>query len=244
MARAWLVICTLSLVAVACGRGDSERAVLVFAAASLTDAFAEIEAAYEAEHPDVDIQVNVAGSSALREQILEGAPADVFASADELIMGQVVDAGFGTGEPRIFATNRLQLAVPAGNPGEVRGLADVGDEDLLVGVCAVTVPCGRFATEVFARAGVEAAPDTTEPDVRALLTKLATDELDVGVVYATDVIAADGEVEGLEIADDVNIEARYPILALTGSDQANDFVDFVASGDGQAILVAQGFGTP
>ena len=226
-----------------CGSG-SDRTVLVFAAASLTDSFAELESAFEAANPEVDVQLNLAGSSALREQVLEGAPADVLAVADEAIMAEVVAADLTVGEPRVFATNRLTLVVPDGNPGGVTGLGDLADESLLVGVCAAAVPCGRFAAEVFSRAGITPAPDTTEPDVRALLTKVAEDELDLGVVYVTDAIAGGADVERIEIDDDVNVEARYPVVALTDSGDAAAFVAFVLSAEGQRVLAAQGFGTP
>ena len=238
-----MVLLVASLLAAACG-GGSDRSVLVFAAASLTDAFSDLEAAYESEHPGIDVQLNLAGSSTLREQILEGAPADVFASADEEIMDQVVGAGMATSPGQVFATNQLQVAVPAGNPADVTGLSDLADPALLVGVCASAVPCGRFATEVFERAGVAPAPDTTEPDVRALLTKIAEGELDVGIVYVTDVVAAEGDVEGIEIPPDVNVQATYPIAVLDESEDGAEFVAFVLSDEGQAILARAGFGAP
>ena len=243
MRRGVVASLMLGLLLAACG-GGSERTVLVFAAASLTDAFADLETAFEAEHPDLDVQLNLAGSSALREQILEGAPADVFAAADERIMAEVVAAELTAAAPEVFAVNALALVVPAGNPGSVTGLDAVADESLLVGVCAPAVPCGRFAAELFDRAGITPMPDTTEPDVRALLTKVAEDELDVGVVYVTDAVAAGRDVERIDIAADVNVEARYPIAALTDSEGAADFVAFVQSDEGRAILADHGFGLP
>jgi molybdate transport system substrate-binding protein len=221
-----------------------EGTVLVFAAASLTDAFAEVEAAFEAANPQADVQLNLAGSSALREQILEGAPADVFASANEPNMGQVVDEGLVVGDPQIFVRNVLQIAVPAGNPGELRGLGDFANDDLLIGLCAEGVPCGDFGREVLANAGVEASIDTNEPDVRALLTKIGTDELDAGLVYVTDVTAAADMVEGIDVPADVNVEATYPIAALSEApnpDGAGAFVEFVLSAEGQDILTGFGF---
>lgn len=243
MRRGVAALLMLGVLLAACG-GGSGRTVLVFAAASLTDAFAELEIAFEADHPDVDVQLNLAGSSALREQILEGAPADVFAAADERIMAEVVTADLVAGSPEIFAVNALALVVPAGNPGGVTGLESVADESLLVGVCAPAVPCGRFAAELFDRAGVTPRPDTTEPDVRALLTKVAEDELDLGVVYVTDAVAAGPDVERIDIVAGVNVEARYPIAALSDSESAAEFVAFVQSEAGQAILARQGFEAP
>jgi molybdate transport system substrate-binding protein len=233
-----------------CGGGDEAGAVdtaLVFAAASLTDAFGEIAEVFEDAHPGTTVELNLAGSSALREQILEGAPADVFASADTSNMDQIVESGEVAGEPVVFVTNDLQIAVPAGNPGGVTGPADFADEELLIGLCAEGVPCGDFAREALSAAGVTPAPDTEEPDVRALLTKLEAGELDAGIVYATDVLAAGEGVEGIDIPDDQNVEAAYPIAVLAGApnpEGAEAFVEFVRSDEGAAILTSYGFGTP
>ncbi|MFV0524909.1 MAG: molybdate ABC transporter substrate-binding protein [Acidimicrobiales bacterium] len=226
---------------------ETEGPVLVFAAASLTDAFAEVETAFEAAHPDVDVQLNLAGSSSLREQILEGAPADVFASANTNNMDQVRDAGETASEPEPFAENLLQIAVPAGNPGGVDGLDDFANADLLIGLCAEGVPCGDFARESLGLAGVVPEIDTNEPDVRALLTKIGADELDAGIVYVTDVRAAGDTVEGIEIPEEDNVVATYPIAQLTGApnpEAAAEFVAFVRSDDGQAILASYGFAAP
>jgi molybdate transport system substrate-binding protein len=239
----------LILALVACGAPDSERptTVLVSAAASLTDSFAEIETAFESAHPGTDVILNLGGSSSLREQIVEGVPADVFASANESNMGRVVEAGEVEGDPQIFARNLLQIAVPAGNPAGVTGLADFSDESLLIGLCAEEVPCGDFAREALARAGVTPAIDTNEPDVRALLTKIEVGELDAGITYVTDVVSAGGSVDGIDIPEDVNVVAEYPIAVLTGAsdlDAATSFVEFVLSDEGQAILGEHGFAAP
>lgn len=221
--------------------------VVVLAAASLGDAFADIEAAFEAVNPSADVRLNVSGSAALREQILEGAPADVFASANEANMSQLVGAGEVAGRPEPFARNRLQIAVPAGNRGGVTGLGDLADEDLLIGLCAEGVPCGDFARQVLRNAAVTASIDTNEPDVRALLTKIAADELDAGIVYVTDVAAAPGLVEGIEIPAAFNVEAAYPIAELARSSNpaaARAFIDFALSSEGQAILARHGFAAP
>ena len=252
--RAGLLLLVL-VGAVACGGDDAGDAgdgplsgtVLVFAAASLTDAFAEIESAFEAASPGLDVDLSLAGSSSLRRQIVEGAPADVFASADQSNMAQVVEAGEVEGEPVIFARNRLAIAVPAGNPAGVSGLDDLADDELLVGLCAEGVPCGDFAREVLADAGVEPALDTNEPDVRALLTKIGAGELDAGITYVTDVTAGGERVEGVAIPDEVNVVAAYPIARLAGApnpDAATAFVDFVLSDEGRSILADFGFADP
>lgn len=227
--------------------GDGpEGAVTVFAAASLTDAFADVAAAFEDEHPGVTVELSFAGSPSLREQVLEGAPADVVATADEGVMADLVDEG-AVGEPVVFATNRLQLAVPAGNPADVTGLDDLARDELLVGLCAEGVPCGELARRVLADAGVTPAPDTEEPDVRALLAKIEAGELDAGLVYATDVQAAGGAAEGIDVPAGEAGTTRYPIATVAGAphpDAAAAFVAFVASPAGRDVLVGHGFGPP
>ncbi len=225
----------------ACARSES-NVVVVGAAASLTDTFEEMALSFESTHPGVDIELNFAGSSALREQILDGAPIDVFASANLDTMQVVVDAGrvsdVGAQE---FTTNELTIVVPPGNPGGVTGLEDFGRSDLLIGLCATEVPCGVFAHDVLASAGVTPVIDTEEPDVRALLTKIMAGELDAGIVYLTDSRGTD--VEPIAIPDSLNIVARYAIAALDGSaDESGEFVRFVMSAQGQEILTRHGFG--
>ena len=221
--------------------------LLVSAAASLTDAFADIETAFEHANPGVDVVLNLGGSSSLREQIIEGAPADVFASANMANMDDVRTAGEVATEPRVFAANLLQIAVPAGNPGGVTGLEDFGRGDLLIGLCAEGVPCGDFAREALRKAGVDPAVDTNEPDVRALLTKIEIGELDAGITYVTDVVTSGGAVEGIEIPAEQNVTADYPIAVLANAPNpvvAETFVAFVLSAEGQAILEQYGFASP
>lgn len=233
------------------GREGSSAAtrdqVLVSAAASLTDAFAAVETAFEAANPTVDVVLNLAGSSALREQILGGAPVDVFASANRSNMDQVVAAGEAAGEPKVFARNLLQIAVPEGNSAGITGLADFADPDLLIGLCAPQVPCGDFARQALEKAGIVPAIDTNEPDVRALLTKIAVGELDAGLTYVTDVASTGGTVEGIDIPEEFNVVAEYPIVVLAAAPDpqaADTFVDFVLSADGQTILSEYGFASP
>lgn len=225
----------------------SEGVLLVSAAASLTDAFTAIEAAFEVVNPGVDVALNLASSSALRVQILEGAPVDVYASSNTSNMDEVVAAGETAGEPKIFARNQLQIAVPAGNPAGVTGLGDLADESLLIGLCAEGVPCGDFGRRALRNAGVAAAADTNEPDVRALLTKVEAGELDAGIVYVTDVLSTGGAVQGIDIHEDQNVVVDFPIAALARApnpDGAAAFVAFVVSDPGRAILAEHGFALP
>lgn len=226
------------------GAGRLDGTITVFAAASLTDAFTQAGDAFEDLNPDATVELNFAGSQSLREQILAGAPADVFASANQSNMDQVAEAGEVDGEPRVLARNELEIAVPAGNPGDVESLTDFADAGLLVGLCAPEVPCGAFGREALASAGVTPEPDTEEPDVRSLLTKIEAGELDAGIVYHSDVVAAGDAVEGIPIPDEHNVVADYPIATLAASGEpetAAGFVDFLLSDEGQAILESHGF---
>lgn len=245
MRRTW--IAGLAALLASCGTSaDPGGEVVVSAAASLADAFEEMAFSFEEAHSGVDVVLNLGASSALRDQILEGAPADVFASADTKTMDAVVAGGAAAGTPAVFARNRLAIAVPAGNPASVSGLGGFADESLLIGVCAEDVPCGRLGREALASAGVTPSVDTEEPDVRALLVKVAAGELDAGLVYITDVAAVSG-VEGITIPDADNVVTDYPIAVLAEApdpDAATAFVDFVLSDDGRSILASYGFGLP
>ena len=215
------------------------------AASSLTDALADIEEQFEAVNPEVDVLLNIGGSSLLREQILEGAPIDVFASANPVVMQTILDAEL-TDEATTFAGNRATIGVPNGNPARVVGIEDFANEALLIGLCAETVPCGSLAREILAAAGVDAAIDTSEPGVRSLLTKLGAGELDAGIVYVTDIIAS-RDVIRIEITDTLGPVTDYQIAVLADAPNpapATDFVTFVLSTEGRSILTAHGFTAP
>jgi molybdate transport system substrate-binding protein len=242
----------LLLLTGACGDDDDaagaavDGSITVFAAASLTDAFTELGTAFEEVNPGTVAEFNFGASSSLREQILAGAPADVFASANTSNMDQVVDAGMASA-PEVFVSNELQIAVPSGNPARVSGLTDFANPDLLIGLCAEEVPCGQFGREALANAGVTPSIDTNAPDVRALLTQVDSGDLDAGIVYRTDVQSVGDAVEGIEIPPDQNVIAEYPIAALSeapNAEVAAAFVAFVLSGAGQEILAAYGFDEP
>lgn len=221
--------------------------IVVFAAASLTDTFTELGASFEAEHPDATVSFSFAGSSALSQQILSGAPADVFASASPAQMTQVTDEDLAAAEPVVIVTNQLQIAVPAGNPAGVTGLEDFTNEDLTIALCAEEVPCGAASVTVFEAAGLTPAPDTYEEDVRATLTKVRLDEVDAALVYQTDVLVAGDEVEGIDFPESGEAINDYPIAALTEApnpEGGQAFIDYVLSEEGQEVLTAAGFGTP
>jgi molybdate transport system substrate-binding protein len=218
----------------------------VFAAASLTDVFSGLGEQLEADSPGLDVRFTFAASSALAAQVTQGAPADVFASANEPQMAVVTDAGLAE-EPQVFAANVLQVAVPAGNPAGVTGLPDLAREDLTVAVCAPQVPCGAAAADVLAAAGVAAAPDTLEEDVRAALTKVELGEVDAALVYTTDVAAAGEAVEGIDVPEAERAVNRYPIAVLREAPDpqaAAAFVELVRSERGQRALADAGFRTP
>ena len=218
----------------------------VYAAASLTGAFDALAADFEEQHPSLDVQpITYDGSSTLATQIIEGAPAEVFASADEKNMQKVVDAGLASG-PELFASNTLVLVVPAGNPGGVTGLDDLANPDLTVVLCAAEVPCGAASTTLLTNAGVAASVDSYEQNVTAVLTKVAAGEADAGLVYVTDAATTD-EVDTVEVDGADAVVNHYPIVALTGSangDAADAFVAFVLGEKGQEVLASFGFGAP
>lgn len=221
--------------------------ITVFAAASLTESFTRLGKDFEAAQPGVQVTFNFAGSSALAQQINEGAPADVFASAAQKNMDQVTDTGSVTARPVTFATNTLEIAVPAGNPAGITGLADFAKADLKIALCAEQVPCGAASAKVLDAAGITAAPDTLEQDVKAVLSKVSLGEVDAALVYRTDVLAAGDRVEGIEFPEADKAVNEYPIAVCAEApnpDTAQSFVDYVLSGKGRAVLTEAGFGTP
>jgi len=245
---ALVLLLTLLTWAGACAPETSTDEVLrISAAASLGDVFGELARTFEGARPGTRVELNLGGSARLATQILEGAPVDVLASANRAVMDGVQAAGRLLDEPRVFARNHLVLAVPAGNPGRVEDLADLGREDLLVGLCAPTVPCGALAHRLLRGAGVAAAPDTEEPDVRALLTKLELGELDAGLVYATDAQAAGASVEVVPVPEASGLTTEYVVAGVADTahpEAARAFAGYLISGAGQTALRRHGFGHP
>ena len=224
-----------------------EGSITVLAAASLTDSFTEIANDLMEQNPTLEITLSFGGSSDLAAQIVSGSPADVFAAASPATMTTVTDEGLTASDPVNFVSNTLEIAVPVGNPGNVTGIEDFTNEDLSIALCAVEVPCGSAADKLFTSLGLTAAPDTYEQDVKSVLSKVELDEVDAGLVYKTDVLAAGDSVEGIEFDEAADAVNEYPIAALKDSatpDAAAAFVDYVLSEKGQAILTAAGFGAP
>ncbi|MCC6766775.1 MAG: molybdate ABC transporter substrate-binding protein [Deltaproteobacteria bacterium] len=246
---AWTSVATSSVRAHAADPSPRPRTreVVVFAAASLTASFRAAATAFEAAHPDTKVTLNFAGSPTLVQQIREGAPADVFAAADEANMRKLVDAGAVAGAPRVFARNVLQIAVAKGNLHRIAGLADLVRPGLVVVLCGETVPCGKYALEAFGKAALAPPPGSRETDVKAVVTKVALGEADAGIVYATDVRAAADKITGVDLAPAHAVGAEYPIAILreaTHAETARAFVAFVLSGPGTTILGAHGFLPP
>jgi molybdate transport system substrate-binding protein len=216
----------------------------VFAAASLTESFDAIAKQFEKIYPDVSVKFNFDSSSNLAAQIQQGAPADVFASADEANLQKAVDSADITARPVLFAKNRLEIAVEKGNPQKVKDLADLDKSGLVLVLCADAVPCGKYAAEAFAKAGVTVNPASKEENAKATLSKVSLGEADASVVYATDVQAAKGAVSGVNIPAGQNVIATYPIAAVKEADNpaaAKAWVRFIQTKGAQKTLQRFGF---
>ncbi|WP_404801318.1 molybdate ABC transporter substrate-binding protein [Aeromicrobium wangtongii] len=219
----------------------------VFAAASLKGSFTRIGAAFEKQNPEVTVRFSFAGSSDLLAQLQQGAPADVFASADEATMDTARVAGVLDGDARDFASNTLEIATPPDNPAGIRTLADLASPDVKVVVCAPTVPCGAATEAVEKESGVDIEPVSEEQSVTDVLGKILSGEADAGLVYVTDVKAAGKKVQGVPFGESSEVVNTYPIATVRRSDHAGTaeaFTDFVTGPEGQAILAAAGFGAP
>ncbi len=222
-----------------------ERTLTVFAAASMEPTFTALAADFEDANPGVTVVFNFAGSQTLQEQIVEGAPADVFASANEKQMQPVVDAGLNAAEPIIYATNELEIVTPPGNPAAVESLQDLARPDLQLVICAPEVPCGSATQKIIEATGLEIKPVSEEQSVTEVLAKVQADEADAGLVYKTDAIAAGDTVEAIPFPESSEAINRNPIVALTGGSQAElgqAWVDYILSPAVQQFLESAGFG--
>ncbi|MEA2644749.1 MAG: molybdate transport system substrate-binding protein, partial [Chloroflexota bacterium] len=216
----------------------------VFAAASLTDSFKALGTAFQTAHSGTQIQFNFAGTPTLVTQIEQGASADVFASADTTNMDKLTADGFTSGTSQVFAHNKLEIVVAAGNPKRITGLADLAKPGVIYVTEAATVPAGKYALQILSSAGVKVSPKSLETDVKSVVGKIELGEADAGIVYTTDVKAAGSKVTGVAIPDSVNVIATYPIVAVKGTKNsalASAFIAYVLSTDGQATLQSFGF---
>ncbi len=231
--------------------------LMVFAAASLTDAFDRLGQTFEARHPQVDIQFNYAGSQQLAQQLAQGAPADLFASADWAQMETAVNSGRITPTKAVpFASNQLVIIVPTDNPAMIESVFDLAESGSKLIIAAEAVPVGRYTRHFLTNAtdspdfapgfadAVLANVVSYEQNVRAVLSKVILGEADAGIVYGSDVTRRTDQVTSVAIPDSVNVSADYPIAPLDDSDEmelADVFISFVRSSEGQSILVEHGF---
>jgi len=241
-----------TLALTACGSSaksaTSAGSINVLAASSLTKAFTALAPQFERAHPGSKVSLNFASSSTLAAQIQNGAPADVFASADQKNMKKLQDAGWVTGTPTVFAGNQMEIAVAPGNPHHITSVADLARGGLIVVLCASEAPCGKYADQLLAHDHVTITPKSRELDAKSTLTKVETGDADAAVVYATDVKGTSGKVDGIAIPTDRNVVATLPIATLKGTKNAalaKAWVDFVSSSATEKTLQQQyGFLAP
>ncbi len=229
---------------VACGGDDDGTTITVYAASSLTATFEQLGKDFEAEHDGVTVDFVFGGSSDLVTQLQEGAPGDVFASADTATMDKLTADDLQGQDPQDFATNTLEIVTPPDNPAGVATLADLADPDLNLVVCAPEVPCGAASQAVAAAAGITLEPDSEEQKVTDVLGKITSGEGDAGLVYVTDVRAAGDDVLGIEFPESSSAVNTYPVTTLASSkegDLAAEFVELVLSDEGQRVLADAGF---
>lgn len=228
------------------GSGGGDRSSLtVVAAASLTEPFTELGRRFEAANPGTTVEVAFAASPSVAAQVRAGAPADVVATADRVVIDALAAEGL-TGPVVTFARNRLTVAVAPGNPLGIRTVDDLARPDLDLVVCATEVPCGALAARALASAATAPRPRSFEPDVKAVLGRVVLGEADAGLVYETDVRAAAGRVDGVALAGD-DLVTGYGIASVAASDDvpgARAFVDFVTSRAGGEVLAGAGFELP
>ena len=223
------------------------QTLTVLAAASLTETFTALGKQFETDHPGVTVTFNFSGSSDLAQQIVNGAPADVFAAASDATMKTVTDADLTAAKPVTFAKNVLQIATPPGNPKKIATFADLAKPDIKVVVCAPQVPCGAATQKIEKATSITLKPVSEEADVKSVLSKVETGDADAGLVYVTDVNSAGDKVQGVSFPEASQASTNYPIAALKNApaaDLANQFVTMVTGEQGQKALEQAGFAKP
>ncbi len=236
--------CSSSTSSAAAGSGKVTGTVVVFAAASLKDAFDKIGTQFEKAHPGVHVKFNYNGSSTLATQIGQAAPADVFASANTENMDKVTSDNLAKGTPEIFAKNKLEIMVGKGNPKNIKTVDSLDNKDVKVAVCAPAVPCGAYSKDIFSKAGITVHPVTQETSVSGVVTKVSLGEADADIVYVTDVKAGGDQISGVPIPAKDNVTAKYPIVTLKmapNEKAGKAFTDYVLSPSGQKVLASFGF---
>lgn len=223
------------------------KTLTVLAAASLTESFTALGKQFETDHPGVTVKFNFAGSSDLAQQIVQGAPAGVFAAASDATMKTVTDASLTASPPVTFAKNVLQIATPPGNPKGITTFADLAKPDLKVIVCAPQVPCGAAAAKIEKATNITLKPVSQESDVKSVLSKVESGDAGAGLVYVTDVNSAGNKVQGVNFPEASQASTNYPIAVLKNApeaDLATQFVAVVTGELGQKTLEQAGFGKP
>lgn len=250
MRNRFLLVAVVAALLSACGSSGSPSTTSlsgtawVFAASSLTASFKALGTSFQAAHPGVTVTFNFAGTPTLVTQIEQGAPADVFASADTTNMDKLTADGFTSGTSKVFAHNQLEIVVAPGNPKGITGLADLAKPGLIYISAGPTVPAGKYALQALATAGVKVTPKSLETDVASVVSKIELGEADAAIVYTTDVQAAGSKVTGVPIPATANVIATYPIIAVKGTKNAavaNAFIAYVLSATGQSTLATFSF---
>ena len=254
LTRTAIVLAASALVVAGCGDDgddggsdsseDGGSTLTVLAASSLTDAFGELEKTYESDHSDVDVELSFDSSSTLAEQVVQGAPADVLATADEDTMQTVVDEDLTDGDPVGFAQNQLSLVTPADNPADIQTIADLDNPDVDFAVCVPDAPCGAATEKLLGIVGVTADPVTEEDNVRDTLGKVTEGEVDAGLVYVSDAQAAGDDVHVVEVPESDQVLNSDVIAVLSDAQDSEDaqaWVDLITSDEGQQVLQSYGF---
>ncbi|MEO8329609.1 MAG: molybdate ABC transporter substrate-binding protein [Candidatus Nanopelagicales bacterium] len=224
----------------------ADQTLTVLAASSLTGSFTELASQFEAAHSGTSVALSFGSSSTLATQVLDGAPADVLATASPGSMEPVAEADLTEGEPTLLAANSVAIALPPNNSAGLQQLDDLAEPDVKVAVCVETAPCGSVAADLFDAAGINVTPVTEEVDVKSVLAKVTTGEVDAGVVYVTDVRAAGADVAELPVPAKLSVSTDYmvaPLAEASEPDLASEFTDFVLSPAGQQVLADAGFTT-
>jgi len=249
-ARLRLAVCAAALLIVGAGcsdgegSGDGSDTLTILAASSLTGVFDDLAEVYEQEHPGVEVRLTYDSSSTLAEQVIQGAPADILATADEGTMQGVVDEKLTASEPAVFARNMLTVVTPPDNPAGIASVEDLNDADVDYAVCVPDAPCGIASDKLLGIVGVTTEPVTEEANVRDTLTKVTTGEVDAGLVYVSDAQAAGDDVQSFEVPEAsraVNADVIAPLADAADPALAQDWVDLVTSDQGQQALQEYGF---